>query len=68
VSKQSTDVSQLVGFVSMDRFVIVSKRLLERIGPHAVELAESLSDQSVELGVRSFLRTTLDDHVTQFNL
>lgn len=52
----------------MDRVVILLERLLELFRPDSVELTESFSDQAVELRVRPFLRTTLDDHITHLNL
>jgi hypothetical protein len=52
----------------MDRIVVFLERFLEIFGPDPVEFTESFSDKTVELRVRSFLRTTLDDHVAHFNL
>lgn len=52
----------------MYRVVIFLERLLELLGPDSVEFAEPFTNEAVELRVRSFLRTTLDDHVAHFDL
>lgn len=52
----------------MDRVVVVAKRLLETFHPDSIEFTETFTNKPVEGGVRPFLRTTLDDHVYEFNL
>lgn len=68
VTEEATNVSELVGLVSMDGFVVLLERLLVALCPDAVEFAETFTDQAEERVVGTLLRTTLDDHVTHFNL
>jgi len=51
VAKESTNVSELVGLVSMDRVVVLLESFLEVFRPDSVEFTESFSDQTVELRV-----------------
>lgn len=62
-AEETRNVAQPVGFVTMNRVVVVVEALLEETTPHAVQLAQTLSDVPVEFAVRSLLRATLDDHV-----
>ena len=48
MSEETRDVSQTVGFVAVDRVVVVVEGLLEAFVPDAVELAETLGDEAVE--------------------
>jgi hypothetical protein len=41
---------------------------LKGLGPNAVELAKTFTDQAMEGRERTFVGTTLDKHVDQFNL
>lgn len=68
MTKESGNITQTVRFVAMNRGVVIPKRSLQAIGPNAVELAEPFTDMSIERRIRPFLRTTLDNHVDQFNL
>lgn len=62
VSEETRDIAQAVCFVAMDSVIVVGKCSLKEIGPEAIDLGESFTDKPVELGVCSFLGTTLDDH------
>lgn len=68
MAKETANVTQLVGFISMNGIVILLKRFLECIGPNSVKLAESLADETVKVGICSFLGTTFDNHITKLNL
>lgn len=68
VTKESTDVTQFIGLVSMDCVVVPLERLLEVFSPNPVQFAEPFANETVELGVGSFLRTTLHDHVAHLDL
>lgn len=62
VSEQHGNVAQLVVLVSVNRVVVLGKSLLKQVAPQPVDLCEALANQTEELGVRLFLRATLDDH------
>lgn len=68
MSEESSDITQFVGFVPMDGVVVFRKRLLEVVTPNPTDLAESFTDETVELRVRTLLRTTFNDHVTELDL
>lgn len=68
MAKEAANITELVGFISMNGVIILLERFLERIGPNSVKLAESLADETVKVGVCSFLGTTFDNHITKFNL
>jgi hypothetical protein len=68
MSKEPRDVAETICFVAVNGVVVLGKRLLEQIGPQSIDLGESLTDQSVELGVRPLLRATLDDHGWKLSL
>jgi hypothetical protein len=51
VTKESTNVSELVGLVSMDGIIVLLECFLEVFRPDSVEFTESFSDQTVELRV-----------------
>lgn len=68
MTKETTDISEFVGLVSMDSFVVFPERLLEAVGPDSVQLAESFSDKTVKVGIGAFLRATFDNHVAQLDL
>lgn len=69
VSEETANVSETVGLVSMDGIVIGLEGLFETFSPGRIRLVtESLSHQTVELGVGSLLRATLDNHVAEFDL
>lgn len=50
----------------MNSVIVLGKGFLEKIGPKAIQLRESLTDQSIELGIRPFLRATFNDHRGKF--
>lgn len=60
--EEAGDVSQLICVVSVYSIVVFGERLLEKVCPQAIEFGESLTNQTKELGVCLFLRTTLNDH------
>jgi hypothetical protein len=68
MAEESTDIPQFVGFVTMNGVVVFGKSLLEVVTPHSTDFAESFTDEAVKLGVRSLLRTTFNNHVTELNL
>jgi len=51
VTKESTNISELVGLVSMDRVVVFLECFLEVFSPDSIEFTESFSDETVELRV-----------------
>jgi hypothetical protein len=52
----------------VDGVVVFCKGFLEAVGPNAIQLAEALADEAVEIRVGSFLRATLNNHVAQLDL
>lgn len=68
MSEEPCNVPQAIRLIPVDGVVVFSKRGLEQIGPEAVDLGESLSNQAKELGVCPFLRATLNNHRRQFGL
>lgn len=68
MTEESTNVPQFVRLVPMNRVEVLCKGFLEIVRPDPVQFAESLSDQSVEIVVGTFLRTTFDDHIAHFDL
>lgn len=52
----------------MNSVVVFGERLLEQVGPQAVELSKALTNQAEEFGVGLLLRAALDDHRWQFVL
>jgi len=51
MAKESTDVSKLVGLVSMDGVVVLLESLLEIIGPDSVEFTKSFTNETVEIRI-----------------
>jgi len=68
MTEEPTDIPELVGLVSMYGVVVFLESFLKVVGPDSVELAKPLANQTVEVGIGSFLRATLDDHIAQLNL
>jgi hypothetical protein len=68
MTEELSDVAEFVGFITMNSIVVFGKSGLEQVGPKTVDLGKSFSDQTVELGVCSFLGTTFDDHGWKFVL
>jgi len=52
----------------MDRVVVRPERRFETVEPNTVQSAEALSHQTIECGVRTFLGTTFNDHLHEFDL
>lgn len=63
MTEESGDVAETVGFVTVNGLVVGGKRLFEILAPNSVEFAESFANEAVEVRVRAFLGTTLNDHV-----
>lgn len=68
MAEETTDITELVGLISMNGVVILLECFLECVGPDSMKFAESLADETVKIRVRSFLRTAFDNHITEFNL
>ena len=68
MSEQSGDVPQPVRFVTVDRVVVRPKGSFETIEPNTVQSAKALPNQTIEGGVRTFLGTTFNHHLHEFNL
>lgn len=68
MAEETTNITELVGLISMNSVVIFLECFLECVCPDSMKFAESLADETVKVGVRSFLRTTFDNHITEFNL
>lgn len=51
----------------MDGVEVGRKRFLKGFTPHSVEFAEPFPNKTVEAGVGTLLRTTLDDHVAELD-
>jgi hypothetical protein len=66
MSEEARNVAQTIRLVTVDGIVVFGKRSLEQVRPEPVDLCESLSDQTVKLGVCPFLGAALDDHRRQF--
>jgi len=66
MTEEASDISESVRFVAVDSIVVFHKRGFKLIDPKTVQLRETFSDESVELGVGSFLRATFYDHRWQF--
>jgi hypothetical protein len=62
VTKELCDNAKTVGFQTMNCIVVLDKRSLEELVPHAVDLTKTLTDQAEELVVSTFLGATLNDH------
>lgn len=68
MAEEACDVPQTVGLIPMNGIVIFGKRLLEEIGPEAVELCKALTNKPKELGVGLLLRAAFHQHRWQFVL
>lgn len=62
------DDAQAVRLKTVDGLVVVRKRFLKQVGPHPVQLAEPLSDHTVELLVGPLLASALYNHGSEFVL
>jgi hypothetical protein len=56
------DNADLVRLAAVDSVVLISKGGFEKIGPHAVELAQPFANQAIEFLIRAFLIGRFDDH------
>lgn len=68
MSKEFGNVTESVGFVSVDRIVVCAEGFFEEFGPETVELCETLTDQAVEFAVCALLGAALDDHGAELQL
>ena len=62
MAEESGNIPQAVGLVAVNGIVIFGKRSFEKISPHAVDLCEPFTDETVKLRVGFLLRATLHDH------
>lgn len=60
------DDAEAVGFEAVDCLVVGGKSLFKEVGPHAVQLAETLANHAVELLVRALLARAFHDHGCEF--
>ena len=51
MSKETCDVSQSVGLVSVNCVVVLSKGLFEQVSPQTIQFCESFPNEAKELGV-----------------
>jgi len=68
VPEETGDVAQAIGLISVDCSVIIRERLLESVRPHTVEFTEALANETIKCRVGTFLGTTFDNHVDEFDL
>ena len=66
--KETGNIAQSVRFVSVNRVVVVTKRLFDTFHPNTIEFTETFANKPIKVGVGPFLRTTFDNHVHEFNL
>ena len=66
VGKELCNDTESVRLEAVDSLVVVCKGLFEQVGPHAVQLAESLSDLAVELLIGALLAGTFYNHSREF--
>ena len=63
ISKEFSDISKTIGFVTMDCGVVCFKGLFEGFLPISIEVTESFTHETVESGECTFLGTTFYNHV-----
>ena len=63
MSKESSDISQAVGFVAVDGSVVPIKGIFKTVRPDFVEFTETFANKAVECRIGTFLGTTFNDHV-----
>jgi hypothetical protein len=68
VCEELGDNAEAVRFEAVDSFVIMGEALFEKVGPHAVDLAEALTDHAVEFLVCTLLTGAFNDHSCEFVL
>jgi hypothetical protein len=55
MTEESGDITQSIRLVTVYRVVIVGEGLLEALTPNTIELAETLSNETIKIGVGTFL-------------
>ena len=68
MSKKSGDVSQTIGFISVDSRIILVEGFFKGVGPDPVEFTETFANKSIKRRVGAFLGATFNDHVDELNL
>lgn len=68
VTEEMSNDAETVRLISVNGIVVLGEGVLEEVLPHAVELAQTLSDQAEELVVGALLRAALDNHRGHFFL
>lgn len=68
MSKEMSDILKTVDFISIKGSVVILEYLFKTFISDAIQLAEMLTNESVEGRVRMFLRAIFDDHVCHFDL
>jgi hypothetical protein len=66
MTEKPSNVSESVGLIPMDGVVIFGESLFKLIGPKAIDSGKTFANQAIKLGIRSFLRTALNDHRWKF--
>jgi hypothetical protein len=66
MSKKFANISDFIGFIPMDGRVIHSETFVKTLLVHSGHIAQPLADQAIHGHVGALLRTTLNQHVTQF--
>jgi hypothetical protein len=62
MGEELCDDAKAIRLEAVDSLVVVGESVLEKVGPHPVQLAEALSDHAVKLLVCALLTCALDDH------
>lgn len=62
VTEELGDNAKTIRFQTMDCIVVLDERGFEELIPHAVDLAETLTDHAKEFVICSFLGATFDNH------
>lgn len=58
--------TEAIRLEAVDSLVVVCEALFEKVGPHAIDLAETFADHAVELLICAFLAGAFDDHGCEF--
>jgi len=62
MSKELSNNTKLVGFITMDSFIILDKAFLEKLLPKAIKLAEAFANVTIEFIECLFLIGALNNH------
>jgi hypothetical protein len=62
MSKELSNNAKLVGFITMDSFIILDKAFLEELLPEAIKLAEAFANITIEFIECLFLIGALNNH------